>query len=76
MARKLTKRVLFHQDSAPAYKYLVAMGFVHDCGFELVDHPPYFPDLAASDYFQFTNMNVHGWEAVSYPDDAQGYICS
>ena len=27
------------------------MAAVCDCGFELVDHPPYSPDLAPSDYF-------------------------
>ena len=53
---KLTKGVLFHQDNAPALKSVVAMAAVHDCGFELVDHPPYSPDLAPSDYFLFPNM--------------------
>ena len=30
---------------------------MHDCGFELVDHPPYSPDLVPSKYFLFPNMN-------------------
>ena len=42
---KLTKSVLLHQDNARAHKSLVAMSAVRDCGFELIDHPPYFPDL-------------------------------
>ena len=50
---KLTKGALLHQDNAPAHKSLVAMSAVHDCGFELIDHPPYSPDLAPSDYFLF-----------------------
>ena len=34
------------------------MAAVRDCGFELVDHPPYSPDLAPFDYFRFpNNMN-------------------
>ena len=37
--------VLFHQDNSPAHKSVVAMAAVHDCDFELVDHPPYSPDL-------------------------------
>ena len=53
---KLTKGVLLHQDNAPAHKSLVAMSAVHDCGFELIDHPPYSPDLAPSDYFLFPNL--------------------
>ena len=40
------KWVLFHQDNAPAHKSVVAMAAVHDSGFELVDQPPYSPDLA------------------------------
>ena len=56
---KLTKGVPFHQDNAPAHKSLVAMAAVHDCGFELGDHPPFFhpsSDLAPSNYFLFPNM--------------------
>ncbi|GLD62679.1 histone-lysine N-methyltransferase SETMAR-like protein [Lates japonicus] len=53
---KLTKGVLFHQDNAAAHKSVVAMAAVRDCGFELVNDPPYFPDLAPSDYFLFPNM--------------------
>ena len=32
------------------------MSAVHDCGFELIDYPPYSPDLAPSDYFLFPNL--------------------
>ena len=43
---------MFHQDNTPAQKSVVAMA----AGFELVDHLPYSPDLAPSDYFLFPNM--------------------
>ena len=56
---KLTKGVLLHQDNASAHNSLVAMSAVHDCGFELIDHPPYSPDLAPSDYFLFPNLKKH-----------------
>ena len=56
---KLTKGVLLHQDNAAAHKSLVAMSAVHDCGFELIDHPPYSPDLAPSDYLLFPNLKKH-----------------
>ena len=56
---KLTKGVLLHQDNALAHKSLVAMSAVHDCSFELFDHPPYSPDLAPSDYFLFPNLKKH-----------------
>ena len=32
---------------------------MHECGFTLLDHPPYSPDLALSDYFLFQNMKKH-----------------
>ena len=59
MAWKLTKGVLFHQDNAPEHKSVIAMAAVRDCGFELVDHPTYSPDLAPFDYFLFPNMKTH-----------------
>ncbi|XP_066449643.1 histone-lysine N-methyltransferase SETMAR-like [Eleutherodactylus coqui] len=30
-----------------------------ELGFQLVDHPPYSPDLAPSDYHLFLNLNKH-----------------
>ena len=56
---KLTNSVLLHQDNAPAHKSLVAMSAVHDCVFKLIDHPPYSPDAAPSDYFLFPNLKKH-----------------
>ena len=32
---------------------------VHDCGFELIVHPPYSPDLAPLNYFLFPNLKKH-----------------
>ena len=63
---KLTKGVLLHQDNAPAHKAQVAMSAVHDCGFELIDHTPYSPDLAPSDYFLFKIMLKNKPTLVKY----------
>ena len=52
------KRVLFHQDNAPAHMSVVAMAAVHDFGLDLVDHPPYSSGLAPSYYVLFPNMSV------------------
>ena len=52
----ITKGVLFHQDNAPAHSSAVAMATIHDCGFQLVPHPPYSPDLAPSDFHLFPNL--------------------
>jgi len=32
------------------------MTAVHDCGFELLSHPPYSPDLAPSDFHLFRHL--------------------
>jgi len=32
------------------------MSAIRDCGFELVDHPHHFPNLAPLDYYLFPNM--------------------
>lgn len=48
--RKCCGKVLFHQHNVPTHKSAVALTAVHDCGFELVDHPPYSPDLPPSDF--------------------------
>ena len=32
------------------------MAAAHHCGFQLVEHPPYSPDLAPSDYYLFQKM--------------------
>ena len=53
---KLSKGVLFHQDNAPVHKSAIAMAAINDCGFELVEHPPYSPDLAPSDFHLFPQL--------------------
>ena len=45
------------------------MAAVRDCGFELVDHPPYSPDLAPSDYFLFPNMQKKHLAGKQYQTD-------
>ena len=53
------KRVLFHQDNAPAHKSVVAVAAVNDPAFELVDHPPYSPDLAPSQHVQELSQRIY-----------------
>lgn len=56
---KLARGVLFLQDNAPAHKSLIALQKIDEIGFELVDHPPYSPDLAPSDYYLFPKLKKH-----------------
>ena len=53
---KLSLGVLFHQDNAPAHKSTVAMAAIQECVSQLVEHPPYSPDLAPSDYYLLPKM--------------------
>jgi hypothetical protein len=50
---KLAKGVLFLQDNASAHNPFIALQKLHEISFELIDHPPYSPDLARSDYYIF-----------------------
>lgn len=53
---KLARGVLFLQDNAPVHTARVARQALKDTGFSEIDHPPYSPDLAPSDYFLFSNL--------------------
>ena len=55
---KLTKGVLLHQDSASVHKLVIAMAVIYDCGFKLIEHPPYSPDLAPSDFHLFPKLKT------------------
>ena len=52
----LTRGVLLLHDNAPVHKSRVAQASIRECGFEQLNHPPYSPDLAPSDYFLFRQM--------------------
>ena len=51
--RKVTKGIFFLHDSAPAHKALATQKKLVFLGFLCLDHPPYSPDLAPSDYRMF-----------------------
>jgi len=53
---KFTKGVLFLHDNAPAHQALAIQKKVAYLGFQCLDHPPYSPDLALSDYHLFRGL--------------------
>ncbi|GBP34606.1 Histone-lysine N-methyltransferase SETMAR [Eumeta japonica] len=53
---KLSRGVLFLQDNASDHTARVSRQALKDTGFSEIDHPPYSPDLAPSDYFLFSNL--------------------
>ena len=50
---KLRRGVLLLHDNAPAHISAVSTSAAAECGYELVPHPPYSPDLAPSDFCLF-----------------------
>uniref|UniRef100_H2ZS50 Mos1 transposase HTH domain-containing protein n=1 Tax=Latimeria chalumnae TaxID=7897 RepID=H2ZS50_LATCH len=48
----LTKGVLLLHDNVPVHNACVAQAAIHECGFKQLNHPPYSPDLAPSDYLE------------------------
>jgi len=53
---KFTKNVLFLHDNAPAHRALATQKKLAYLGFQYLDHPPYSPDLAPSDYHLFPGL--------------------
>ena len=56
---KLAAGVLLLHDNAPVHKSRVAQVAIRECKFEQLNHPPYSPDLAPSDYYLFRNLKSH-----------------
>ena len=52
------KKILLHQENAPCHKSITTMAKFHELYFELLLHPPYYPDLAHSDYNLFADCCV------------------
>jgi histone-lysine N-methyltransferase SETMAR len=55
---KNKKKIIFHQDNAPAHKSVLEMGKLRDLHYELLEHPPYSPDLAPSHFYLFLKLKL------------------
>jgi histone-lysine N-methyltransferase SETMAR len=53
---KLSRGVLLLHDNAPVHTSIVAKAAIEQVGFKELDHPPYSPDLAPSDYYLFSKL--------------------
>ena len=52
----LTRGVLLLQDNAPAHTSQIGKAPAAECGFELVSHPAFYPDMAPCDYYLFSKL--------------------
>ncbi len=50
--------VIFHQDNAPAHRAASTMLELAVLGFQVLDHPPYSPDLAPMDFRVFPELKA------------------
>ena len=50
---KLSAYVLLLHDNAPVHMSAKSQAAIWQCGFQQLNHPPYCPELAPSDYFLF-----------------------
>jgi histone-lysine N-methyltransferase SETMAR len=53
---KFTKGVMFLHKNSPPHRALTTQKKMAYLGFQCVDHPPYSPDLAPSDYHLFPGL--------------------
>jgi len=53
---KVTNGVLFLRDNVLAHRALATQKKLAYLGFQCLDHPPYSPDLAPSDYHLFSGL--------------------
>jgi len=52
----LRRGVRLLHNNAPVHTAAVAKAAVKKCGFQEIEHPPYSPDLAPSDYYLFSKL--------------------
>jgi len=53
---KVTSVDMFLHDNTPAHRVLATQKKLAYLGFQCLDHPPYYPDLAPSDYNLFPGL--------------------
>ena len=73
--RKVTKRVLFLHYNAPAHRALANQKKLAYLGFKCLDHPPYSPDLALSDYHLFPGPKKKTIERSPFSVQRRGHCC-
>ena len=56
---KLTRGVLLLLDNAPSHTSQVAMVAATQCGFEVLPHLSYSPDLAPSEFYLFPKLKTN-----------------
>lgn len=53
------KKIIFHQDNAPAHTAQKTIAKITELKYELLQHPAYSPDLAPSDFWLFPHLKQY-----------------
>ena len=56
--RKKEAKKTDEQDKAPTHMSQVVMAAATECGFEILPHPPYSPDMAPSEFHLFPKTEI------------------
>ena len=56
---KLTRGVLLLHNNDPAHTSQVAMTTATECGFQILPHPPYSPDMAPVNFYLYPKLKFH-----------------
>jgi len=70
-----TKGVLFLHDNAPAHRAFATQVKLAYLGFQYLDHPPYSPDLAPSEYHPFSGLKKTTTERSPFFVRRGGHCC-
>ena len=73
---KVTKEVLFFHDNTPAHRALATQKKLAYLGFQCLDHPPYSPDLAPSDYHLFPGLKKKQLKDRHFSSDAEVFAAA
>lgn len=55
----LKKKIILHHDNAPAHRCALTKAKLKELHYKLLEHPPYSPDLAPSDFHLFPNLKKY-----------------
>jgi histone-lysine N-methyltransferase SETMAR len=71
---KVIKEVLFLHDNAQAHRAIATKKKLEYLGFQCLDHPPYSPELAPSDYHLFPGIEISTFYVGSGGHFCRGYL--
>jgi len=63
------KRVLFHQDNACLHVSAMTSWTLYTLEWDLMQHPPYSPDIAPPDYYMFSHLQLRLDGTISHLND-------